>query len=217
MEKMRKGFLIAIEGIDGSGKSLLSHNLYYRLKDLHQKVVLTKEPGGTPFGEKVYSQLINNQDLCLSPKTEFLLFAASRAEHFTKIVIPNLEQDSIVISDRMADSSLVYQGYAKHLEIAELRLINSWAMDTISPDLTIYLNINIDTALERIKSRNLPTHTFEKERSFLQKTIDGFNILYKDAPNTLILDGSLDPQTIVLEALDAIKKHSLFNAFINHD
>jgi dTMP kinase len=206
MKKLYPGLLVAIEGIDGSGKSLLAHNVYYRLKDLHKQVSLTKEPGGTPFGEKVYTTLINS-DFTLSPEAEFLLFAASRAEHFDKVVLPQLHSGSIVISDRMGDSSLVYQGYAKNNDTSMLTTINNWVMHSVQPDITFYVRIDIETALERIKKRNTSLHVFEKERSFLEKTIAGFDALYNGRTDVIIIDGTADPMILAQEAVESIMNY----------
>ncbi len=202
MKKLYPGLLIALEGVDGSGKSSLAHNLYYRLKDLDKKVVLTKEPSGTPFGEKVYTTLIN-ADYMLTPEAEFLLFAASRAEHFDKVVIPQLKEGSIVLSDRMGDSSIIYQGYAHDRDLSMFHTINNWAMHAIKPSITFYIHIDIATALDRIKKRNSALHIFEKER-FLEKTITGFDLLYKDRTDVIILDGTLDPMVLAQQALESI-------------
>ena len=122
------------------------------------------------------------------------------------MIIPQLTEGALVISDRMADSSLVYQGYAQQLDIEILKTINTWAMHTIQPDITFYVRIDIETALERIKKRNASLHTFERERSFLEKTITGFDILYANNPNVITIDGTQDPMTIAQQAIESICK-----------
>lgn len=201
--KSYSGLLIAFEGIDGCGKSSLAHNVYYKLKDLQKNAVLTKEPGGTPFGEHLYTSCINNSDYVLTPEAEFLLFAAARAEHYAKVIKPALYNDSIVLSDRMGDSSVVYQGYVRGLSIDMINTINNWTTHTTKPDLTIYLQITLATALERIEQRNKKTHTFEKE-AFLQKAINGFDALYQQRNDILILDGTENPQTLLQTSITRI-------------
>lgn len=203
MKPSHSGILIAIEGIDGSGKSLLTSNLHTALHALNKPVLITKEPGGTPLGHKLYSECINSA-FELTAQTEFLLFAASRAEHFDKVVIPHLKQNYIVISDRMGDSSLVYQGYARGLDLVMLSTINNWVMHTIVPDLTFYVRIDLATACQRIKHRNEKPEIFEQRQTFLEQSIAGFDDLYKDRADVVTLDGNQSPTQITQQALDHI-------------
>ena len=207
MKTTNKGFLISIEGIDGSGKSLLSHNIHNALKAT--KIILTKEPGGTVLGEKIRTILLEeNAKMCA--KSEFLLFAASRAEHFHTFVLPKLEEDYIIICDRLNDSSLVYQGVARGLSIEKIKNINSWAMNNRYPDLVFYLKLDPTTALERIKKRNIPLTEFEKETSFIEKTVEGFNRIFANRENVITLDARKTPEEITKEAIEKIN-HYLAN------
>src|SRR3972149_5899470 len=123
--------LITLEGIDGSGKSTLAK----KMADTLHNVVLTKEPGGSALGKKL-REILQMQPVPITPIAEFLLFAADRAQHFDEVVIPALEQNKIVISDRMADSSLVYQGYGRGINMENIKLVNKWVMQDITPDIT---------------------------------------------------------------------------------
>lgn len=203
MQTISNGFLISIEGIDGSGKSSLTKNMHQKLSDY--KCVLTKEPGGTPLGEKIRSILLQS-DAVMCAKAEFLLFAASRAEHFQKLVIPALKNGSIVISDRMADSSAVYQGYARGLSIEIINSVNTWAMNNVKPNLTFYLKLSVPAALKRIKERNLALTTFEQEEAFIHKTLDGFEELFKNRDNVVILDATASPEALADRAVEEIYK-----------
>ena len=108
-----------------------------------------------------------------------MLFAADRAQHFEQKIIPALSQGSIVLSDRMGDSSVVYQGYARGLDIPMIQTINAWAMKGIIPDITLYVRINAQESEARITKRNLTRTTFEKEPIlFTQKLVDGFDHLF---------------------------------------
>lgn len=204
MKKIENGFLISIEGIDGSGKSSLAKNMHQLLKEYN--CVLTKEPGGTPLGEKIRSILLQS-DAVMCAKAEFLLFAASRAEHFEKLVIPALKDGSIVISDRMADSSAVYQGYARGLSIEIIDSVNKWAMNNVKPNLTFYLKLSVPEALNRIKKRNLALTTFEQEEAFIHKTLAGFEELFKNRDNVVILDAIESPEALAEQAVEEIYKH----------
>lgn len=139
MKKQNNGLLIAVEGIDGSGKSTLAHHLFTWLsKQCTTTVIKTREPGGSPLGAHLRT-IIQESNISLSHKAEFLLFAADRAQHFQEIIIPHLNQGHVVISDRLADSSVVYQGYGRGLDIAMIKSINSWAMNNRTADLTLFV------------------------------------------------------------------------------
>ncbi len=178
MITLNRGVLIAVEGIDGSGKSSLVKNLSALLEKAGLPVRTTREPGATPLGKQLRT-LVQEKSVAICPEAEFLLFAADRAQHMHEIVLPALAQNKIVISDRMKDSSLVYQGYGRGLDRTFINTVNSWTMQNREPDLTLYVNVDIQTASERIKKRNEKLTSFEKEHAqFIQKLIDGFNDLY---------------------------------------
>jgi dTMP kinase len=203
MKKIQDGFLVSIEGIDGSGKSSLAKNIHEKLQDY--SCVLTKEPGGTPLGEDIRTILLQ-KEITICAKAEFLLFASSRAEHFDKLVIPALKNGSIVISDRMADSSLVYQGYARGLDIQTIKLVNTWAMNNTNPTLTFYLKLSVKEALNRINKRNIPLNGFEQETAFIQKTLDGFDKLFSNRTDVVILDATDSPEVLAKKAVEELFK-----------
>ena len=203
----KKGLLIALEGIDGAGKSLLGKNLYNAFIEKNINIILTKQPGGTILGKKLRTILHEEKEL-VSDLSEFLLFAADRAQHFEQIVIPALKQDKIIISDRLSDSSLAYQGYGRNLDKEKIKIVNKWAMQNIEPDLIFYIEIDTKTAHERIFKRNIELTSFEKEKSeFWEKTIDGYNQIFKNKKNVYYLDGKKTPEEIKKEALKIIFKN----------
>ncbi len=205
MSQLTKGLLITIEGVDGSGKSTLAKNLSHCLTVKQLPTILTKEPGGTPLGEQLRA-IIQKQKVTLQPKAEYLLFAADRAQHFTDVIIPHLKKNMIIVSDRMADSSLAYQGYGRGLPITMIQTINSWVMLNIQPDLVIYIKIPIATALKRIKKRQTLTAFEQKQLNFIQQVSDGFDALYKNKTNVTIIDGKQSPQIITKQATQAVEK-----------
>ena len=202
MEQLHTGLLVSLEGIDGSGKSTLAAALYKQLNTRKISTLLTKEPGGTCLGDMI-RPLILQRTCRIDTKAEYLLFAAGRAQHFDEVVLPALDKGMVVISDRMADSSLVYQGYAKGLEIPMLETINSWSMNARHPDLTFYLKLSVDKALERIHLRGDATTDFEK-RDLLQKSIEGFEKIFNNKPHVIILDALETQQTLAEQALVAV-------------
>lgn len=201
MKTLTQGMLIAIEGIDGSGKSLLCQNLYKKLQPL-LPVILTKEPGGSELGS-IIRQLLQHQPIAIDSKAEFLLFAADRAQHFSTTIIPALQEKKVIISDRMADSSLAYQGYGRSLGTDMINTINQWAMQGITPDITIYVRVDIHTAIERLNTHRTTLTAFEKIE-FLTKVLAGFEEIFHNRKDVLIVDGCKKPQEILEEVFQHI-------------
>ncbi len=204
--KRSRGLLIAVEGIDGSGKSSLVQMLAHLLIQANHSVVLTKEPGGSQLG-KTLRALLQEQPVPIDPRAEYLLFAADRAQHMKEIIKPALTESKVVLSDRLADSSIVYQGYGRGLDIEMIKTVNAWAMDGIKPDLTIYVYIDCQTATDRILERGKELTAFEKEaQDFFKKLINGYDTLYKNRSDVLVIDGTQSREVMVEQALDALLK-----------
>lgn len=200
----KAGFLISIEGIDGCGKSTLSQCLSNTLAKKDFQVVLTKEPGGTTLGSSLRS-ILNNRSSYVCSKAEFLLFAADRAQHFDELVLPALRDGAIVIADRLADSSLAYQGYGRGLDKEMITAVNQWAMQGVSPQLTIYLKISPTQAFNRIAQRNEKLTAFEQEKiSFWQHVVQGYEEIFAQRSNVLTLDATMAPDELCHIAVQEI-------------
>jgi dTMP kinase len=204
MLPLTKGILIAIEGIDGSGKSTLAHNLSLALHEQGYNTLLTKEPGASELGKEI-RKIIQTQTLPLTQKAEYLLFAADRAQHFVELIIPAFEQKKVIISDRMSDSSLAYQGYGNGLDLEMIHTINQWTMQHITPDLTIFVRVPVDIALERAKKRG-SLSAYEQRTGFLCRVADGFETLYKNRNDVIIVNGMESPETLTIQVCKAIKE-----------
>lgn len=137
----RSGFFIAFEGGDGAGKSTQAKLLAAALTDLGRQVVLTREPGGTPVGEKLRSLVLDHGQGQIDARTEALLFAAARAAHAEQVIRPALAEGKVVITDRYIDSSIAYQGAGRDLGEDEVRKVNEWATAGLLPELTILLDV----------------------------------------------------------------------------
>jgi len=204
MPELHKGTLIAIEGIDGSGKSTLAQNLSTTLQQRGFDTVLTKEPGASALGKEV-RKLIQTQIIPLAPLAEYLLFAADRAQHFAELIIPALAQNKLILSDRMSDSSLAYQGYGNGLDLEMLRTINSWTMSTIVPDITIFVRVPVDIALERAKKRG-SLSAYEQRTDFLHRVAHGFEELYKNRTDVIVVDGTLSQESLNSHVCNTIEQ-----------
>lgn len=142
---------ITLEGPDGSGKTRQAESLLEHLRSLNLDVVLTCEPGGTPIGDQIRKVLFNLENTAMDPRTEFLLFSASRAQHVAEKIQPLLEQGTLVLSDRYFDSSLAYQGYGHQLYLQTLRDVTAFATQGLTPDRTYLLDIPVEEGIERRK------------------------------------------------------------------
>ncbi len=140
----------------------------------------------------------------LTPRAEYLLFAADRAQHFDTLIIPHLRNNAVIISDRMADSSLVYQGFGRGLDMAMLMTINQWAMHNVKPDLVFYVKIDPQVACARLAQR-VQLSAFEQEKeTFVHALAHGFDTLFKDRPDVVQLDGTQAPEQLTHQATHAV-------------
>jgi len=186
---LMRGVLIALEGADGSGKSTLATHLAQQFTELEVPVVLTREPGQTRLGIKL-RKLVQEHSVPICPKAEYLLFATDRAQHFEELVVPSLQNNKFVISDRLCDSSLVYQGFARGLDIDMIRTINTWTMQGYTPDVTVYVRVSPETAFARVRKRGGVLSSFEREKEgFARTVIEGFEQLVAPRDGVLVVDG----------------------------
>lgn len=150
---MSGGFFITFEGGEGSGKTTQINRLSRALSAAGRKVVTTREPGGTPEGEKIRECLVRREGGNWTPMAEALLLFAARAMHVEKVIRPALDQGKIVISDRFTDSTAAYQGYGHGLPAEMLESLKTLVLGGFTPDLTIVLDIDPETGLRRSRRR----------------------------------------------------------------
>jgi dTMP kinase len=143
------GLFITFEGPEGSGKTTQLRSLAEWLRQRGCNVLTTREPGGTPIGDRIRDLLLDPANTEMRPETEILLFSAARAQIVGQVIRPHLEQGGVVLSDRFADSTFAYQGYARRLDLTTLRLITAFATGNLVPDLTIYLDLPVVEGLRR--------------------------------------------------------------------
>ncbi len=190
------GLLCTIEGVDGSGKTTLVQNLKQLFSQTEFPTFFTREPGATNLGKKLRT-IILEKEVTTCPLSEFLLFAADRAQHFQEFIIPKLQEGTLVISDRMADSSLAYQGYLKGIDMNMINSVNNWCMQQIKPDITFYLKISADDAKKRISSYRTNSDKFEQDLlNHLEKLISAFDDIFSKRDNVIIIDATQDAQVI---------------------
>lgn len=147
---MSKGFLISLEGPEGAGKTSVLEALIPVLEDRGVEVLTTREPGGVLIGEKIREVILDPSHTEMDPKTELLLYIASRRQHLVEKVLPALAAGKLVIMDRFIDSSVAYQGFGRGLDIDAIDWLNEFATDGLKPDLTLYFDIEVEEGLARI-------------------------------------------------------------------
>ena len=151
---MSKGFLISLEGPEGAGKTSVLEALIPVLEDRGVEVLTTREPGGVLIGEKIREVILDPSHTEMDPKTELLLYIASRRQHLVEKVLPALAAGKLVIMDRFIDSSVAYQGFGRGLDIDAIDWLNEFATDGLKPDLTLYFDIEVEEGLARIAANS---------------------------------------------------------------
>ena len=154
---MPRGVFITFEGSEGCGKSTQVKRLAARLEAAGLAVLLTREPGGTPIGEKIRDLLqFAPEGVAMRPETEVLLFEASRSQLVREVIEPALAAGRVVIADRFFDSTTVYQGAARKLDAATVEQLNQFAVGDCRPDITFVLDVDVTTARARMMRRVRP-------------------------------------------------------------
>ena len=151
---MSKGFLVSLEGPEGAGKTSVLEALIPILEDRGVEVLTTREPGGALIGEKIREVILDPSHTEMDPKTELLLYIASRRQHLVEKVLPALAAGKLVIMDRFIDSSVAYQGFGRDLDIDAIDWLNEFATDGLKPDLTLYFDIEVEEGLARIAANS---------------------------------------------------------------
>ncbi len=157
---MSRGKFITLEGVDGAGKSSHVDWIAGALRARGVSLVVTREPGGTPLGEKLRDILLAEP---MDLETETLLMFAARREHLAKLIIPTLDRGDWVLSDRFTDASFAYQGGGRGLDFERIRSLESWVQQGLQPDLTIFFDLSVEIARQRLVAGKAPPDRFEQE------------------------------------------------------
>lgn len=193
---------ITLEGPEGAGKSTLAQGLRHAFESRGKVVLVTREPGAGEFGKKVRSLLLDGE--AMEPLAELFLFLADRSEHVSAIVRPALMRGDLVICDRHIDSTVVYQGYGRGMDISRLRELNLLATGGLMPDLTLLLDLDPAIGLARRTDRN---RLDDESLEFHEKVRKGFLLEAAHAHGRfLTLDATRPPEEILSSAIQAISE-----------
>ena len=203
-----EGKFITFEGGEGSGKTSVLKVVIARLEEEGYKVVPTREPGGNKIAEEIRNVILDKSNTNMDPRTEALLYAASRRQHLVEDIIPLLKNGTNVICDRYIDSSLAYQGYARRIGVKEVFDINMFAIDYKLPDLTLLFNLSPEEGLARInKNKDREVNRLDLEKlefhHDVQKEYLALANEYKD--RIIVIDASKSLEEVCEEAYKVIK------------
>lgn len=201
------GLFIAFEGGDGAGKSTQAARLFDALESKGLTVLRTREPGGTPIGEKLRSLVLDHGHGTIDARTEALMFAAARAAHASQVIRPALALGHVVITDRYIDSSVAYQGAGRGLGAEDVRSLNEWATEGLHPHLTVLLDVEPSDGRERRTAGDAAEDRLESEPDTFHTAIrDAFLHLAAAAPDSyLVLPAALDIETLAARILERVE------------
>lgn len=203
---MKKGLMIVCDGGNGAGKSTVMKAIEQHLIEKGEVVVMTREPGGTPIGEKIRKVILDVDTPEMCDVTELMLFAAARAQHVRERIRPALDAGQIVISDRFDSATVSFQHHARGLSLSLIEQLNEIAIEGLKPDMTIILDLDPHKGLERVHSRGEGLDRMELEKiEFLERARQGYLIQAQAAPSRFtVIDASQSLDVVVSEALKVV-------------
>lgn len=215
-----EGKLIVWEGIEGSGKTTQIPLIAQWLREFTQspEILVTREPGGTSLGQQIRELLLKENGHAIHQKTELCLFAADRIQHLEEVIRPALARGMIVLCDRFTASTIAYQCYGRGLEYSLVEQFNQLATNGLTPDLTIWLKVDVKIGLQRIKLRgqsdsgNRSYDRLEKENlEFHQRVHQGYqDVANRNPRNFIPIDASQSPEFVTQETKKIIEYARLF-------
>ena len=199
---------VTFEGGEGSGKSTVLNQVNEILLSEGHSTLLTREPGGTPISEQIRNVILDKANTSMDPRTEALLYAASRRQHLVEKIWPALKEGKIVLCDRFLDSSLAYQGGARGLGMDEILEVNRYATEGQFPDITLFFDLDPSIGLQRIAANaGREVNRLDLERmTFHEKVRASFQKLASLYPERYVtIDASQPLEKVVEDSLKAIK------------
>ncbi len=197
-----RGRFITLEGVDGAGKSTHLGWIAERLRARGLDVLVTREPGGTPLGERLRELLLSEP---MHLETETLLMFAARREHLARVILPALEAGRWVLSDRFTDATFAYQGGGRGLSKDRIAALERWVQGDLQPDLTLYFDLPVETARQRIAGSQAALDRFEREdNGFFERVRGAYLERAAGAPQRIRVIDASQPLELVKETLEEV-------------
>ena len=204
---MKRGLFITTEGTDGSGKTTQIKLIESYLKEKGFEVVVTREPGGTVIGEKIRSIILDTENSDMSYITEMMLYASARAQLVNELIKPSLAVGKVVICDRFIDSSYVYQGFGRNIDIELIERVNNIALDGVRPDITLFFDIEPEVALRRRIQSTGADRIEQEAMDFHKKVYSGYKKLVSMYPDRIkTIESNRSIQEIFVDAKEQIDR-----------
>lgn len=205
-----QGLFITVEGPDGSGKTTLVQALNQRLAEhLRVPLTVTREPGGSMIAEKIREVIIDPNNKEMDDRTEALLFAASRRQHIIETIHPALERGEVVLCDRFVDSSIAYQGAGRGIGVEAVATLNQFATENLTPDLTLYLDVDAQVGLNRIghKDSNRKKDRLELEEiDFHNRVREAYHVLLEKNQDRMVeIDATKEAEQVLEDAWQVLQ------------
>lgn len=208
-----RGKFITFEGIDGSGKTTQMRLLAEHLRAEGHVVLETVEPGGTAIGLQIRRILLDSANQDLRPMAELLLYFASRAQNIEQCILPALQTGKTVLCDRFTDSTVAYQGYARGLGAETVVALERVACQGLTPDLTLLIDVDVETAVARMQARNVSgpvneTRFDDESQAFHRKVRDAYlTIARQHADRFRVIDGRGAPDEVAIRVWENVRRH----------
>ncbi len=206
-------FFVVFEGIDGSGKSTLMKMLDQHLKDLSFSTIITREPGGTEIGDQLRDLILKKTAQPPTPRTELLMYQASRAQHVDLVIRPALENKKWVLCDRFSASSVAFQGGGRGISEEQVKWLNNFSTNNLEPHLTVLLDLSIEESHKRRSQRSHQTGAVEdriesEKEEFHERVRQSFLKQAKTSNNWLVLDATQSPEKLFQILIQNLKDRS---------
>ncbi len=204
----RRGYMIVCDGSNGAGKTTLIERVRSHLVALGREVVVTREPGGTPIGEKIREILLCPDTPEMCDITELMLFGAARAQHLHEKILPALSAGKVVLCDRFDSATISFQQYARGLDAELVARINTLALDGFRPDLYLILDLDPVRGLQRVRARGQALDRLEAEKlAFLQRAREGYLTQAQEDPGRFkVLDAGRPADEVAAEAIALVER-----------
>jgi len=199
---MTRGLFISFEGGEGSGKSVQAKLLADMLSRREHDIVLTREPGGTPAGERIREIVLHAQEIPLTPEAQVLLYSTARAQNVREVIRPALDEGKIVIADRFFDSTMAYQGYGHGVQLEQIRAVTELACGPLVPDRTFLLDIPVEKGLARSgwQARSRWDRFEVLDTAFHERVREGYRRLAAAEPKRwVVIDADRDEESIAAD------------------